>query len=85
MATRKSRLMRRVEERYNRPLEELLPEMYTRIGLPGMAEDMEVNKGTLWYWLLKFGVNVRRVTLAPVAFLFRENRICERSWLSPLG
>lgn len=65
MAVRKSKLMRRVEERYNRPLEELLPEMYNRMGLPAMAEDMEVNKGTLWYWLLKFGVNVRRVALAP--------------------
>ena len=65
MATRKSKLMRRVEERYNRPLEELLPEMYNRMGLPAMAEDMDVNKGTLWYWLLKFGVTVRRVALAP--------------------
>ncbi len=62
---RKSKLMRQVEQRYNRPLEQLLPEMYNQMGLPAMAEEMGVNKGTLWYWLLKFGVNVRRVALAP--------------------
>ena len=65
MTTRKSKLMLRVEERYKRPLEQLLPEMYNDMGLPAMAEEMEVNKGTLWYWLLKFGVSVRRVALAP--------------------
>ena len=65
MSTRKSKLMRSVEERYQRPLEELLPEMYNNMGLPAMADETGVNKGTLWYWLLKFGVNVRRVALAP--------------------
>lgn len=63
--SRKSKLMRSVEERYNRPLEVLLPEMYNQMGLPAMADEMGINKGTLWYWLLKFGVNVRRVALAP--------------------
>ena len=63
--SRKSKLMRSVEERYNRPLEALLPEMYNQMGLPAMSDEMGINKGTLWYWLLKFGVNVRRVALAP--------------------
>ena len=57
--------MRGVEERYGRPLERLLPELYNELGLPGMSERLGISKGTLWYWLLKFGVNVRRVALAP--------------------
>ena len=62
---RKSKLMRQIETRYNRPLEELLPEMYNEKGLPAMAADLGVSKGTVWYWLLKFGINVRRVALSP--------------------
>ncbi|MBI2847067.1 MAG: hypothetical protein HYX82_04210 [Chloroflexi bacterium] len=62
---RKSRLMRQIEERYQKPLERLLPEMYNEKGLPGMAQEMGISKGTLWYWLLRFGVNVRRIALAP--------------------
>ena len=62
---RKSKLMKQVETRYNRPLEELLPEMYNEKGLPAMAADLGVSKGTVWYWLLKFGINVRRVALSP--------------------
>ncbi len=62
---RKSKLMKQIETRYNRPLEELLPEMYNEKGLPAMAADLGVSKGTVWYWLLKFGINVRRVALSP--------------------
>ena len=29
------------------------------------ACSMGVSKGTVWYWLLKFGINVRRVALSP--------------------
>jgi hypothetical protein len=57
--------MQQVESRYNKPLEKLLPEMYNEKGLPAMAAEMGISKGTLWYWLLKFGINVRRVALAP--------------------
>ena len=62
---RKSKLMRQIESRYDRPLEELLPRMYNEKGLPAMAADLGVSKGTVWYWLLKFGINVRRVALSP--------------------
>ena len=61
---RKTRLMRRVEDRYHRPLEKLLPEMYNEMGLPQMAEEMAVSRSTIWYWLLRYGVNLRRVALA---------------------
>ena len=62
---RKTKLMVSVEQRYNKPLEKLLPELYNEKGLPAMASELGVSKGTLWYWLLKFGINVRRVALAP--------------------
>ena len=62
---RKSKLMKQVEGRYDRPLEDLLPELYNEKGLPAMAAELGVSKGTVWYWLLKFGINVRRVALSP--------------------
>ncbi|MBI4236249.1 MAG: hypothetical protein HY688_02685 [Chloroflexi bacterium] len=65
MARQKTRLMRQVEERYGQPLERLLPQLYNEMGLPGMAQELGISKGTLWYWLLKYGVSVHRVALAP--------------------
>jgi len=62
---RKTRLMRQVEAQFGQPLEKLLPEMYNEMGLPAMAEKLGVSRGTVWYWLLKFGVSVQRVALAP--------------------
>ena len=62
---RKTKLMERVEQRYNKPLEKLLPEMYNDKGLPAMAAELGISKGTLWYWLLKFGINVQHIALAP--------------------
>ena len=65
MARGKTKLMKQVEERYGRPLERLLPEMYNELGLPGMSEELGISKGTLWYWLLKMNLTVKRVALAP--------------------
>ena len=62
---RKTKLMRRVEEQYQRNLERLLPEMVNEKGLSDTASELEVSKATLGYWLLKLGINVRRVALAP--------------------
>lgn len=62
---RKTKLMRQVEERCHRPLEKLLPEMYNELGLTATAQEMGVSKATLWYWLLRFGVNVRKIALSP--------------------
>ena len=62
---RKTRLMRQVEDHYQRPLEKLLPEMYNEKGLPAMADELGISRGTLWYWLLKFGIHLRRVAIAP--------------------
>ncbi len=62
---RKTKLMARVELEHQRPLERLLPEMVNEIGLSSTAEELGVSKATLGYWLLKLGINVRRVALAP--------------------
>ncbi len=62
---KKTKLMRRVEQEHQRPLERLLPEMVNEIGLSNTAEALGVSKATLGYWLLKLGINVRRVALAP--------------------
>ena len=62
---RKTKLMLRVEEKYHRPLERLLPEMVNQKGLSATAQEMGVSKATLGYWLLKLGINVRRIALAP--------------------
>lgn len=64
--SRKTKLMREIEQRYNdQPLETLLPQLYNRLGLPGMSQELGLSKGTLWYWLLRFGVSVQKVALAP--------------------
>ena len=62
---RKTKLMKRVEEDHQRDLERLLPEMVNELGLSETAEELNVSKATLGYWLLKLGINVRRVALAP--------------------
>jgi len=62
---RKTKLMQRVEREHSRPLERLLPEMVNELGLSGTADELGVSKATLGYWLLKLGINVRRVALAP--------------------
>lgn len=62
---RKTKKMLVVEERFHQPLEKILPEMVTDQGLSMTAEQLGVSKATLGYWLLKLGINVRRVALAP--------------------
>lgn len=63
--TRKTKKMIAVEERFHQPLEKILPEMVTEQGLSATADELMVSKATLGYWLLKLGINVRRVALAP--------------------
>ncbi len=62
---RKTKLMLRVEKEHQRPLEKLLPEMVNDRGLSSTADELGVSKATLGYWLLKLGISVRRVALAP--------------------
>ena len=65
MYGRKTKKMVAVEERFHKPLEKMLPEMVTAEGLSATADRLGVSKATLGYWLLKLGINVRRVALAP--------------------
>ena len=65
MVTRKTKKMLVVEERFQQPLEKILPELVTEWGLSATAEQVGVSKATLGYWLLKLGIRVRRVAIAP--------------------
>ena len=69
MARRKTKKMIAVEERFKQPLEEMLPPMVTENGLSATADELGVGKATLGYWLLKLGINVQRVALAPGEFI----------------
>ena len=60
---RKTKLMRGVEEKFQRPLETLLPEMVNQHGLSHAATELGVNTATLSYWMLKLGIRYRRVAL----------------------
>ena len=62
---RKTKKMVAVEERFDVPLEKMLPPLVTENGLSATADQIGVSKATLGYWLLKLGINVRRVALAP--------------------
>ena len=69
MLRRKTKKMAEVEERFQQPLEKMLPPLVTENGLSATAEELGVSKATLGYWLLKLGINVRRVALAPGEYL----------------
>lgn len=62
---RRTKLMQQIEERYKKPLEKLLPEMYNEIGVTGTAQEFGVSKGTVDYWLVMLGVQRKRVALGP--------------------
>ena len=62
---RKTKKMTAVEERFQQPLEKMLPTMVTDQGLSATADELGVSKATLGYWLLKLRIDVRRVALAP--------------------
>ena len=69
MLRKKTKKMADVEERFQRPLEEMLPPLVTKQGLSATAEEIGVSKATLGYWLLKLGIDVQRVALRPGEYL----------------
>ena len=61
----KTKKMVGVESELGRPLEKVLPEMVTELGLSATADELEVSKATLSYWMLKLDIEYRKVALAP--------------------
>ena len=60
---RRTKLMRQVEDKFQRPLETLVPELVNQHGLSHAATEMGVSPATLSYWMLKMGIRYRRVAL----------------------
>jgi hypothetical protein len=56
--------MKEVEARFQRPLEKLLPDLVNQRGLSAAATELGVSPATLGYWMLKMGIQYRRVALA---------------------
>ena len=65
MYRKKTKKMVAVEEKFGNDLEIMLPPLVTENGLSATAASLGVSKATLGYWLLKLGINVQRVALAP--------------------
>ena len=62
---RKTKKMLVVEKRLRRPLERAIPEMLNEGGFTETARQLKLSKATLKYGMLKLGIEVRRVALAP--------------------
>jgi hypothetical protein len=62
---KKTAKMLQVEKRLRRPLERELPVLVNDFGLTGAAKRIGVSKATLSYWMLKLGIQMRHVALAP--------------------
>lgn len=60
---RKTKLMLQVEEKFQRPLERLLPEMVNQHGLSHAATELGLSTPTMSYWMLKLGISYRKVAL----------------------
>lgn len=61
---RKTKLMQAVEEKFQRSLETLLPDMVNQHGLTHAAVELGVSTATISYWMLKLGIQYRRVALS---------------------
>lgn len=61
---RKTKLMRSVEEAHGQPLESLVPTLVNEVGMSRAAAQLGVSPATLGYWMLKMGIQYRRVALA---------------------
>ncbi len=61
---KKTKLMRNVEEKHGQPLESLVPHLVNEVGMSRAATQLGVSPATLGYWMLKMGIQYRRVALA---------------------
>ncbi len=60
---RKTKLMKEVESKFQRPLENLLLDLVNQHGLSHAASKLGVSKATIGYWMLKLGMRYRRVAV----------------------
>ena len=67
MTHKKTELMQEVETRFEQPLERTLLTMLNNpeLNLQEIIDQLGVTQATLGYWLLKLGITVRKVALAP--------------------
>jgi len=65
LKVKKSRKMQSIEISWGEPLEYLLPRLINETNQSGAADKIGISRATLTYWLLKLGVVVERVALAP--------------------
>ena len=63
--SKKTAKMLGVEKKFKRELEKIIPELVNELGLTGAANQLGVGKATLSYWMLKLGIQFRKVALAP--------------------
>ena len=63
--SKKTAKMLGVEKKFKRELEKIIPELVNELELTGAANQLGVGKATLSYWMLKLGIQFRKVALAP--------------------
>lgn len=58
---RESKKMTAVRMQHDgKPLRDILKERYNAVGLPKMAAEMGVSRGTVWYWIIREGLKIER-------------------------
>lgn len=63
VTVRKTKLMKEVESKFQRPLESLLLELVNQHGLSHAATELGVSTATVGYWMLKLGIRYHRVAV----------------------
>ena len=57
--------MLRVEKQMGQPIENLLPQMINEHGVKETGRQLGVSTATVGYWMLKMGIEIRRIAVAP--------------------
>jgi len=58
---RKSNKEKQIEERFGKPMEQLLPDLYNQASsITEMARVLGVRTSQLWYWFMKYGFTIQR-------------------------
>ena len=63
MHRRKTKLMIVVEDKFQRSLEIIIPELVNDRGMVKAADEMGISKACLGYWMLKLGISIQRVAV----------------------